>query len=795
MYIRTSKRIVLLLLAFIMLLGGCSQPEAGVSSAPISAPAAEETAVPEPAAESPSVILTITELMPRNHATLRDGYGDFPDWIEIRNDSGTDVNLDGWSLSDRKNRDGLVFPAFLFPSGSTFVVYASGKDRPEELHAPFSLSAEETLFLRDPNGNTVSKVICPDLPDDRSWALHDDGSWAECLYPTPWRENSAASYDAWQEEIVITSPLVLNEVTVSDPNASFSPDLGGSDWVELKNTSASPMNLAGWYLSDDPDNLKKASLPERILDPGMLTVIRCDRLGLSLSSDNEALFLSNETDGLQDWMPLRDIPLGGSFGRMPGRNGSFFFASVSPGRDNADGRRRVSAMPRALTPDGVFDGSETVILDLAAEGDIYYTVDSAVPTVSSLVWTGPASIPSSCIVRAVSVESGALPSRPLTLNYYIGENFSLPVLSIVSDNTTAFNYMLKTRMKGQECSGSISFYEKGGSFSLPCGIRLHGDTSLVCRKKGLSVKFRGSYGQAELNYDLFGGGVTRFTDLIVRGGQDQDDTVIRNELCENLALSATDHVIASRSRYCVVYINGFYSGIYALGEKFNEQLYADLVGVGENSVVTVDSEAPRDSDLYQDVFLFCAQHDMSDPANYAHFCSLMDVDSLIDWVFLEGYFANTDITFGNLRFCRTSEGDGLWRLMFYDLDAALREPLKNHDILLRRNNVQCIQVSGLFADLMANGEFRDRFLRRAGDLLDGPLSNEAVLLEIDRLADEIAPEVARDFAMEKRSYSRWEASIQSLRDFIIENDWKQHNIDAICRELHLTDDERAEYFD
>ena len=248
MYIRTSKRIVLLLLAFIMLLGGCSQPEAGVSSAPISAPAAEETAVPEPAAESPSVILTITELMPRNHATLRDRYGDFPDWIEIRNDSGTDVNLDGWSLSDRKNRDGLVFPAFLFPSGSTFVVYASGKDRPEELHAPFSLSAEETLFLRDPNGNTVSKVICPDLPDDRSWALHDDGSWAECLYPTPWRENSAASYDAWQEEIVITSPLVQNEVTVSDPNASFSPDLGGSDWVELKNTSAAPMNLAGWDL-------------------------------------------------------------------------------------------------------------------------------------------------------------------------------------------------------------------------------------------------------------------------------------------------------------------------------------------------------------------------------------------------------------------------------------------------------------------------------------------------------------------------------------------------------------------
>jgi hypothetical protein len=480
---------------------------------------------------------------------------------------------------------------------------------------------------------------------------------------------------------------------------------------------------------------------------------------------------------------------------MAGRNGAFFFASVSPGQENANGYRRVSKMPEALTPDGVFDGSETVLLDLKADGPVYYTVDGSVPTVSSRPWTGLASVPSSCTVRAIAVEPGALPSRVLTLNYFIGENFSLPVVSLVSDNKTAFRYMLKEHLKGQEWSGSLSFYdEDGGGFTLPCGIGLHGDTSLSCRKKGLSLKFRGSYGEKELDYDLFGGGVTHFTDLILRGGQDQEDAIIRNELCENLALAASDHVIASRSRYCVVYLDGVYSGIYALGEKFNEQLYADLTGTGENSVTTVDLEVPRDSELYQEVFLFCAQHDMSDTENYAHFCSLMDVDSLIDWVFLEGFFANTDITYGNLRFCRTSEGDGLWRLMFYDLDAALREPALNHAILLKRNNIQCAQVTALFADLMVNEKFRDRFLRRSAELLNGPLSDEAVLAEIDRLAAVVAPEVRRDFAMEKRTVSQWESSVQKLRDFIIDNNWHQHNVDAICRELHLTAEERAKYF-
>ena len=50
-----------------------------------------------------------------------------------------------------------------------------------------------------------------------------------------------------------------------------------------------------------------------------------------------------------------------------------------------------------------------------------------------------------------------------------------------------------------------------------------------------------------------------------------------------------------------------------LSEKINEQHYANLAGVSKNSVVTVESEAPRDGDLYLDVFDFCEKNDMSDP--------------------------------------------------------------------------------------------------------------------------------------------------------------------------------------
>ena len=426
----------------LVLLCGCSAGPIIVSGDPD--PKEDLSAVSQTSLPSASEgDILITEFMVRNHATLQDQDGDFSDWVELRNMSGADINLEGWSLTDRENRAGLVFPAYLLPADSCFVVFASGKNRPADLHAPFALSAGETLFLKDPAGNTIFQAECAELEPDQSSCLQEDGSWKVSLYPSPWQENTAAGYDLWQGSLSPAGPLQINEVLVSDPNNHFSK-YEGSDWVELKNISSEPVSLSEWYLSDDDDDLRKAPLPAATLDPGKLAVVRCDQIGLALNSSNEALYLSREDSGLLDWISLRDIPYGGSYGRLSGQSGSFFFAKASPDEENAGGYRRVSSMPVATTPDGIFSSSEPVLLDLQAEGKIYYTFDASVPTEASMAWAGPTSVPSTCIIRAVSVEPGALPSRVLTLNYFIGEEFSLPVLSIVSDNKGAFHTMYNT---------------------------------------------------------------------------------------------------------------------------------------------------------------------------------------------------------------------------------------------------------------------------------------------------------------------------------------------------------------
>lgn len=757
--------------------------------------------IPEPEPSRDADKVCISEVMIKNRAVLPDGEEDFPDWIELENCSGKILDLTGWRLTDKLSQEGWTFPLTKLAAGRRLVVFASGKDRTDgELHTNFALSQGETLYLLDPKGRLAGSLVCDTDTADVSLARTETGEYVPSLYPTPGFPNDAAGYDAWQETLAPRGPLVISEVMVDNRKGLAAWSVEDSDWVEIRNVSDSTVWLGEYFLSDDPDDRQLWRFPDQKLAAGAHLLLRCDDwvaadcTGFSLDSTAERLYLTGP-EGLVDYASLRDIPFGCSYGRVPEENGWFYFDIPNPGSLNKPGYRRVSAAPTALEADGVFNGVEGVTVTLAAAGDIYYTTDSSAPTLASEPYIMPIRLTKTRVVRAIAVERGAMPSRPLTLSYIINQNHSLPVLSLVSDNSATFNGMYSAGEKDREIPGVLSFYEEDGSFTIPCGIRMHGETSLVLDKKNMSVRFRGSYGQKELHYDLFDGGVDHFTNLVIRAGQDYYSGIIRNELCENLALAASDNIVTQRNKYCILYVDGKYYGIHALQEKVNEQMYADLLGVSRSSVTVIEAEVPEGTALYRDVFALCRGSDMSKPENYELFCQRMDVDSLIDWMILEGYCANADLTFGNLRYCCSSEGDGLWRLMFYDLDSTFHEPELNFENVMGEIAVNWRQFSrDLIAPLLQNEAFRDRLLRRAAELLDGPLSDESTLAEIDRLAALIEPEVARDYARYDMTLKKWQWNIDYLRSFILQNHWRQHNIDSLCQLLQLTQAERIEYF-
>lgn len=799
---KNATKMIPVLIAAALLCVGCQKaPEPSPAPTPTATPA--PTLSPEEQNRGLGQVV-VSEFMEKNRAVLQDEDGDFSDWIELYNQSGESVSLSGWSISDKEKKNGWTLPETTLEPGQRLLLFASGKDRTgQQLHTDFALSGDEGVFLRNEHGTLLSAAACGGCEADVAMTLQAGGSYAQSLYPTPGYENSRAGYDAFQQSLSCESPLVINEVVVS--NFTTLPQRGEYyDWVELKNVSSQPVLLSDYCLSDRNDERTKYRLPELSLQPGELWVVFCtqepalpeltESTGFGLDSGNEQLYLSDGQGRLLDYVSLRDIPYNASCGRQAGEPGWFFFSSASPGEENTGGGRYVAAAPVSLTKDGVFNGVDGMEVELAGSGSIFYTLDGSAPTADSAAYTGPIHIDKTTVIRAVSLEDGALPSRPLSLSFILNEEHSLPVLSLLTDSPVAFDQMYNGRQKGVELPASLSLYDGREGFTMGCGVSMNGETSLVLPKKNMSVRFRGAYGQATLNYDIYGGGVTEFTNLLLRSGQDFPRAIIRNELCQELCAQATDRVINQRSEYCVLYINGVYSGIYSLKEKTNEQLYASLAGVSRDSVTVMEANVPLDSEFYHEVVEFCRFNDMSQPENYRHFCEIFDVDSLIDWLILEGYCANTDVTSGNVRYCRSTENDGKWRMMFYDLDATFSEPASVYMNLMSQYAQQNRQVSAFIVPLMANEEFKDRFLTRAAELMGSVLTVENVFAQTDRLCAIVRPEVARDCVRFNRTVEEWENAVEEMKRVLLDYDWQKLNIDNLCSLFDLDETQREQYF-
>lgn len=789
--------ILIMLLTELLMFTGCT-------AEPETAPAPEATAVAtvEPAAVSYDII--ISEFMEKNRAVIRDEDGDFSDWIELYNAGSESINLKGWRISDNPEQKGWKFPDVEISPGEYLLIFASNKEKEggTELHADFAISGDEGIYLKDAEGNLVDEALCGGCDADVSM-VNMMLSWQQSIYPSPGFEDSTQGYEQFQQSITAPGPLVINEAMTHDDHILWAGEREYCDWVEIKNISDKPVQLSDYWLSDDDDELMMYNLPQWELAPGQCYIVTCDdtegsfanvypNSGFGLSAEGESLYLSCGED-VVDFCSLRAIPYGCSYGRSDTRPGWFFMEKPTPGRNNAEGRRVIADTPTSPTRDGIYEGVDSVEVEL--EGyNIRYTLDGSMPTENSAEYAGPITLTETCVLRAACFHEDMLTAYPLTMSFIINEGHDLPVLSLATDDPIDFKQMYDGMQKGVEKPGSLSLYREDDSFTIGCGVSLNGETSLVLPKKNMSVRFRDAYGDAKLEHDIYGGGVTEFTNLLLRSGQDFEYAIIRNELAQGLCEMAELNVINQRSIWCVLYINGEYSGIYTLKEKANEQLYASLAGVSRSSVTAYEASVPYGTDFYSDVVSFVNLNDMSLDENYQQFCSVMDVDSLIDWLIIQGFCSNPDLTSGNLRYARSTENDGKWRLMFYDLDAAFRTTAGMYYNLLTEHGSNTYQVAAIAYPLMKNAQFKDRFLTRAAELYETVLNNETVLSEIDRHADIIASEVVRDYGRYTEDIEEWQWDLDQLRELITGYNWRQRCIDALCEVFELSADERQHYF-
>ncbi len=728
-----------------------------------------------PAASAARPDLAISEVMSSNKATLARPDGSFPDWIELHNASAAPVALEGYAL--RCGKSVWTFPACTLEAGEYRVIFCAKTPAPEDgaLQAAFGISKTgETLALLDPAGETLAELDVPALAGDTSWAADAEGAYSLCLRPTPGFENSEDGMLAFQESLTPPADsLVISEVM--SYNEWYLPQPGVLeplyfDWVELTNNSNSTLKLQDYYLSDSADEPRAFRLPAGELEPGESAVILCGedsgQAPFALDSAGDTLYLTRGDGALCDCAALGKIPLGCSYGREKGKNGFFFFAEPSPGESNTGGVRFTGEKPRALEPDGVFEGAGSVRVDLVAPGLIRYTLDGSVPTEESQLYTGPITLRSTCVLRAVNYEDGHLPSEPLSLSYILNEGHSLPVISIVCEPDDLFsmpdgiyaNPGLRT-----EKPGSVMFYDGEERFSIDCGVKLHGATSRTEQaKKSFKLCFRDRY-EGRLEHDLFSNGVIEFKSILVRSAQEGAfTTLLRDSLLHRLSMEAFPGLPAQDSRFAVLYLNGQYWGVYDIREAHSTTHYAQHYGYDEDRVYQWKQAWPYGippDEAYRKAAFWLQWDD----AVYESLCEHFDMDSVIAWYIMQTYSGNFDMHSPNMRFYY-SEEDQMLRFALVDLDFGMFRVLELSSLLYLT-----YAYTEMLLQLITNASFRDRLLSSLAEAMDGPLAVEHVLAELDSLADQLRPEMARDYARWGLPVNQWESSIESVREYFLQD--------------------------
>jgi hypothetical protein len=233
--------------------------------------------------------------------------------------------------------------------------------------------------------------------------------------------------------------LKINEVLASNSTCLADPQGEYDDWIELYNAGATPVDVAGLYVTDDSDEPTKwrfpSGHPELTLIPAQgYLLLWADgdtadaglhaSFGLSTGGEEVSLFdrdgvtlLDSVSFGLQ----TPDV----SYGRYPdGADVWQFMAWPTPGDENISTYAGAVAEPQFSHVRGFCDDAFTLELTTPTEGAaIYYTLDGAGPLAEAgrgtmgIRYTGPLAIAHTTCVRAAAVKTGWKSSATVTASY------------------------------------------------------------------------------------------------------------------------------------------------------------------------------------------------------------------------------------------------------------------------------------------------------------------------------------------------------------------------------------------
>lgn len=247
---------------------------------------------------------------------------------------------------------------------------------------------------------------------------------------------------AWTATLSATGPgtVVINEFLASNGIGVLDENAEQEDWIELKNTGTTAVNLVGWALTDDPADLGKWVFPSRTISAGGYLVVFASGKNRKPGSGNlHTSFTINENGGYLALVAPQSPRVAVSAFNYPEQRTDYSYgpqvsdgalryfltptvSQSAPPIGAANGNSTLTALTAPVNVSvgrGYFKDAFQLVLSSTEPGaTIRYTTNFTEPTASvGTVYTGPITISSTTCLRAVAIATGKIASRPVTHSY------------------------------------------------------------------------------------------------------------------------------------------------------------------------------------------------------------------------------------------------------------------------------------------------------------------------------------------------------------------------------------------
>lgn len=605
------------------------------------------------------------------------------------------------------------------------------------------------------------------------------------------------------------SQLVINEYSCANMG-TITDNFGKTpDWIEIYNASAISVNLSTYYLSDKTTNPLKWQLPNINLNAGQRILFYASNRNITASAPyhtnfkltqsegNEVVMLSDNAANIIDMVTIEPTLRNHSRGRITDGSATWGVCPTpTPNIANTGVFTGYTTTPIMNMNPGNYAGPISVTLSSPDPNvTIRYTTNGSEPTVASTAYSAPIAVNSTTVIRAKAFSSNPqiLPGFIETNTYFINVSHTLPIVSLASANYTQLfgNSM-------QEINSSIEYFDANANFQFESygEVNGHGNDSWAYPQKGVDFITRDEEGyDDEMQYQIFHTSPRpSFQRIILKAAasdnypfQSQPACHLRDAFVQSYAFKIGLHMDGRRFESCILYINGQYWGVYEIREKVNDPDYTKYYYNQDEDEIDVLSYwgwlivRYGNANDWNNLYNFIMSNNMAVQANYNAAAARIDVMSVIDYYIYNTYVVNSDWITWNTMWWRGFGNPGVkWKYAMWDMDNVYNlgenfagwpntgyqaDPCDLDNIY--QNAGPNMGHLDIFNALAANPDFKNLYITRYAELLNGPLSCNKILEHLDSIINVLTPEMPGQIARWGGSMAGWQNNLNFLRNQIL----------------------------